>query len=319
MCFQKDQNNLEKLLARGWCLSCFLQREMSPSEPMRNDAEVQGFYSGILEMDPYDKYTEVKLIGRGGSSQVYLVTDKTTSECFAMKAISARGVDPKKIHKEFLQSFQVQSKNIIKTYELYSYMNMFYIIEELMKTSLDKLVKKKLSEIEIAFILREVLKGLKYIHSQNQIHRDIKSDNIFLGNDGTVKIGDFGETVELTVERDARDTIVGSSYWMSPEVCNGEKYTVSSDIWSFGIVIYELTNGHPPYRNLSSLQISEAIMEDPIPEINPKLSEKLKNLSRSCLQKNPIFRKSSHQLLLLPYLQKVNDNVQTLIMNKYLQ
>lgn len=245
-------------------------------------------------------------MGRGSSGKVLLVVDKVTSKRFAMKSIPSRYQRHDHIRNEFLQTRFTPCNNIVPSYELYFFMNTYYIIEELMKCNLQQFLdqNKILPEMVIAYILKEILLGLNYIHTNNCIHRDIKTDNVFIDESGNIKIGDFGEAVELTAETSHRTTIIGSPYWMSPEVCQGIPYNSLSDIWSLGIVLYELTNGKPPFDELQRAEIPQAIMFGNPPDIGSKWSEKLKGISQQCLQKIPICRSSAHQLLLNSYFKK---------------
>ncbi|XP_059334373.1 serine/threonine-protein kinase PAK 3-like [Ammospiza nelsoni] len=109
-----------------------------------------------------------------------------------------------------------------------------------------------LSEDEMAAISRECLQGLDFLHSNDVIHRDVKSDNILLRTDGSVKLADFGLATQLTPEQSRRCSVTGTPWWMAPEVVTGQPYGPKVDIWSFGIVGIEMIEQEPPYLSESS-------------------------------------------------------------------
>ena len=136
----------------------------------------------IIQADPFEKYEFIRVLGRGSSSQIHQVKEKNTEKYYAMKIINPRSKSPEIIYNEFLQTCKPSSPNILCSYELYNYMEIFYIIEELMELTLANFIQEQmqLPEFVIAYIMKEILKGLHFIHTNNGIHRDLKTDNIFI-------------------------------------------------------------------------------------------------------------------------------------------
>jgi len=171
---------------------------------------------------------------------------------------------------------------------------------------LDVFAYLQLSEEHIAYIAKETLKGLRYFHKHHRIHRDIKSDNILLGSDGSVKIADFGYAAQLTKERNNRSTIVGTPYWMAPELIKGEEYDARVDIWSLGIMVIEMCDGEPPYMDLPPLRALFFITTKGIPGLKcpEKWSSEFYDFLNKSLSVEFKDRPSSEAILKHEYLKK---------------
>lgn len=160
------------------------------------------------------------------------------------------------------------------------------------------LLNPQLQERVISYILHEILNGLMILHMNHRVHRDIKSDNIMLNEKGEVKLGDFGFAVQLTEEKQSRDSIVGSTCWMAPELVLGLDYDTRVDIWSLGIVALELANGTPPYFEKEYLQAMLLIATNPAPRLEKKIwSKSFCDFVDCCLVKDPEGRPDCQKLL----------------------
>ncbi|XP_064261324.1 serine/threonine-protein kinase PAK 3-like [Passer domesticus] len=168
----------------------------------------------------------------------------------------------------------------------------------------DVISKSYLSEEEMAATSRECLQGLDFLHSNHVIHRDVKSSNILLRTDGSVKLADFGLSTEFTPEQSGGCWVAGTPWWMAPEVVTGQPYGPKVDIWSFGIVGFEMVDGEPPYWNQSPALVKHLIASIGTPQLlHPKLlSACLCDFLSCCLQADEEQRWSVKDLLQHPFV-----------------
>jgi len=162
-----------------------------------------------------------------------------------------------------------------------------------------------LTEVQIAHVCLQTLKSLFYIHNCHRIHRDIKSDNILLNSKGEVKVADFGYAAQLTEQKKHRQTVVGTPYWMAPELIRGHDYGTGVDIWSTGIMLMEMLEGEPPYMEFPPLRALFLITTKGIPPLQDqgKWSPQLLDFYSKCLEKEVDKRPGAQELLEHPYLQ----------------
>ncbi len=155
------------------------------------------------------------------------------------------------------------------------------------------------------------MSALQYIHSLHRIHRDIKSDNILIADTGEVKLGinciifaklfkaDFGYAAQLTKQKDKRNTIVGTPYWMAPELIRGQNYDIKVDIWSTGIMCMEMAEGEPPYMEFPPLRALFLITTKGIPDLKEPSAwtSDFKDFLQRCLEKEADARPDASDLL----------------------
>jgi serine/threonine protein kinase len=170
-----------------------------------------------------------------------------------------------------------------------------------MKCSLSVLINEKygnISERIMGYICREVLQALSWLHKNHRVHRDIKSDNILISDNGDIKLSDFGISVQLTSDQKKQNEINGTPSWMAPEVIDGN-WDEKADIWSLGILAIELAERDPPYVNENHYVAIQKIANNPSPSLrNPKKWSKYFNdFIKKSLQKIPECRPSANELL----------------------
>ncbi|XP_053823697.1 serine/threonine-protein kinase PAK 3-like, partial [Vidua chalybeata] len=160
------------------------------------------------------------------------------------------------------------------------------------------------AEGEMAAVSRECLQGLDFLHANRVIHRDLKSSNILLGMDGSVKLADFGLCAQLSPEQDQRSSMVGTAHWMAPEVVTSSPYGPKVDIWSFGIVTIEMVEGEPPYFKETRAMARALIRQDGTPQLQEprRLSALLRDFLECSLEPDEERRWSAQELLQHPFL-----------------
>ncbi|KAJ9451418.1 Mitogen-activated protein kinase kinase kinase 2, partial [Diplonema papillatum] len=256
------------------------------------------------------------LIGQGAFGKVHIALNTTTGELMAVKNVMFNTTDPNvkvklvKLQNEIALMKSLDHPNVIRYLSAErsgDSVNIF--MEYVPGGSVADLVNQfgALTSETVCFYTRQILLGLRYLHSQEVIHRDIKGANILITVTGECKLGDFGASALVSdLQGQRKKSVQGTPLWMAPEVLTQQEYTKSVDIWSLGCTIIEMTTGHAPFSHVDRRQINilqdicDSEKEMTIPpecEANPDLA----HLVRSCLQKDPTLRPDASDLLVHPW------------------
>ncbi|KAK0964857.1 signal transducing kinase of the PAK [Friedmanniomyces endolithicus] len=258
--------------------------------------------------DPTKRYRQLIKIGQGASGGVYTAYEVGTNKCVAIKQMNLEQ-QPKKdlIINEIMVMRDSRHKNIVNFMDSFLVRGDLWVVMEYMEggSLTDVVTFNMMSEGQISAVCRETLHGLQFLHSKGVIHRDIKSDNILLSMDGNIKLTDFGFCAQINESHMKRTTMVGTPYWMAPEVVTRKEYGRKIDIWSLGIMAIEMIEGEPPYLTESPLRALYLIATNGTPAIKEEhnLSPLFKDFLYFALKVDPEKRASAHDLLKHGFIQ----------------
>ncbi|PWN48605.1 hypothetical protein IE53DRAFT_319044 [Violaceomyces palustris] len=245
-------------------------------------------------------------LGKGAFGSVYRGLNWMTGETVAVKQIQLTNI-PKSELGEIMSEIDLLKNlnhpNIVKYKGSEKTREYLYIILEYCENgSLQHICKRfgKFPEGLVGVYISQVLDGLLYLHDQGVIHRDIKGANILTTKDGSVKLADFGVATRTGAMSDY--AVVGSPYWMAPEVIDQSGATTASDIWSVGCVVVELLEGKPPYHYLAPMPALFRIVQDDCPPLPEGASPIVKDFLLHCFQKDSNLRVSARKLLRHPWM-----------------
>lgn len=287
---------------------------------------------GQSRKDPTEDFSLVEKLGEGSYGTVWKAIHLKTGTVVAIKRIAVEN-DLEDILNEIKIMKACRSPYIINYYGSYLKDNDLWIVMEFCGAGsvadLMRITDKTLNEDQISVVLRDSLKGLQYLHSPGvrKIHRDIKAGNILLNFKGECKLADFGVSGQLTDGMAKRNTVIGTPFWMAPEVIQEVGYDFKADIWSLGITAIEMAQGAPPYHNIHPMRAIFMIPSKPPPtlEETAKYSKEFNDFISKCLVKNPDQRPGAEELLhhpfiaadrkssvLAPLIEEANDLIQKL-------
>uniref|UniRef100_A0AAQ6AC95 Serine/threonine-protein kinase PLK n=1 Tax=Amphiprion ocellaris TaxID=80972 RepID=A0AAQ6AC95_AMPOC len=248
-------------------------------------------------------YCRGKVLGKGGFAKCYEMTDLSTSKVYAAKIIPhARVSKPhqrEKIDREIELHRALHHKHIVHFYHHFEDKeNIYILLEYCSRKSLAHILKarKVLTEPEVRYYLRQIVSGLKYLHEQEILHRDLKLGNFFVSDSMELKVGDFGLAAKLEPAGNRRKTICGTPNYLSPEVLNKQGHGCESDIWALGCVMYTMLLGRPPFETTNLKETYRCIREARY-SLPSSLSPQAKQLIASLLAKIPEDRPNLDHIL----------------------
>ena len=260
-----------------------------------------------------DRYEIIRSIGEGGMANVYLGYDTILDRNVAIKILRGDLSNDEKFVRRFqreaLSASSLAHPNIVEVYDVGEDNGLYYIVMEYIEgKTLKQLLKKRgtLTLSEAIDIMLQLTDGMAHAHDSYIIHRDLKPQNVMIKDDGQIKITDFGIAMALnSTQLTQTNSVMGSVHYLPPEQASGKGCTTKSDIYSMGIIFYELLSGSLPFKGDNAVEIALKHMRDPLPSLredNPAIPQSIENIIRKATAKNPKNRyddvKSMHADLL---------------------
>ncbi|XP_046877575.1 serine/threonine-protein kinase PAK 6-like isoform X1 [Hypomesus transpacificus] len=246
-------------------------------------------------------------IGEGSTGVVCIAREKHSGRQVAVKMMDLRKQQRRELlFNEVVIMRDYRHQNVVEMYRsALVEEELWVIMEYLQGGALTNIVSEtRLNEEQIATVCEAVLQALAYLHSQGVIHRDIKSDSILLTLDGRIKLSDFGFCAQISKDISKRKSLVGTPYWMAPEVISKTPYGTEVDVWSLGIMVVEMVDGEPPYFSDTPVAAMKRLRDEPAPTVKntQKISPVLKDFLNCMLTRDPKERASASDLLEHPFL-----------------
>jgi len=248
-------------------------------------------------------------IGEGSTGVVCIAIEKNSGRQVAVKKMDLRRQQRRELlFNEVVIMRDYHHPNIVEMYDSFLVGDELWVVMEYLEGGAltDIVTHARMDEEQIATVCLQCLQALAFLHSQGVIHRDIKSDSILLAADGRVKLSDFGFCAQVSQELPKRKSLVGTPYWMSPEVISRLPYGPEVDIWSLGIMVIEMVDGEPPFFNEPPLQAMRRIRDMPPPKLRnaTKVSARLQGFLDRMLVRDPAQRATAFELLHHPFLRQ---------------
>ncbi len=256
-----------------------------------------------------NRYEIIKLIGRGGMADVYLAYDPILKREVAIKVMKSDMADDDTALERFKREAgavtRLSHPNIVDVYDVGDDGDKHYIVMEYVKGyTLKQLIKKRgpIPYKEAVWMMKQLAGALMEAHRNKVIHRDVKSQNVLIKDDGTIKLSDFGIAIANgAMQLTHKDSVLGSVHYLAPELSKGRPATMQSDIYSLGIVFYELLTGDVPYKADTPVQVALKHIKGKIPSVrsfDPDIPQSVENIVIRSTAKNPADRYKNIALML---------------------
>ncbi len=266
-----------------------------------------------------DRYEIIKSIGEGGMANVYLGYDTILDRNVAIKVLRGDLANDEKFVRRFqreaLSASSLSHPNIVAMYDVGEDDGLYYIVMEYIEgKTLKQLLKKRgsLTLSEAIDIMLQLTDGMAHAHDSYIVHRDLKPQNIMIQDDGQIKITDFGIAMALnSTQLTQTNSVMGSVHYLPPEQAAGKGTTIKSDIYSMGIIFYELLTGQLPFKGDSAVEIALKQMKEPLPDVhklNNDIPQSIENIILKATAKNPKNRYDDAKNMHNDLLTALNDD-----------
>ncbi|CCW59751.1 unnamed protein product [Phytomonas sp. EM1] len=266
-------------------------------------------FHDFLDRSPLglERYDVIRYLGSGATSDVFLVVNKKNKRLYVLKQISLSNMTEKdrlQIKQEIFVMDKIDHPNVVKFKESFTGDSSVNIIMEYCECdTLEQLIERRrgkgrpFAEDLLVEWMAELLCALAYIHSKGILHRDIKTSNIFVTRKNHFKLGDFGVSTFLENNEAGDWRMIGTPLNFAPEVCESATYNERSDVWSLGVVFYEMCTLRPPFEAHNLFSLFEKILTADVAPFQPGLSLRLEEIVREMLNKNPAQRPTAQELI----------------------
>ena len=266
-----------------------------------------------------NRYEIIRTIGEGGMANVYLGYDTILDRNVAIKVLrgdlSSDEKFVRRFQREALSASSLSHRNIVEVYDVGEDNGLYYIVMEYIDgKTLKQLLKKRgsLTLSEAIDIMLQITDGMAHAHDSYIVHRDLKPQNIMIKDDGQIKITDFGIAMALNATQLTQtNSVMGSVHYLPPEQAAGKGCTIQSDIYSMGIIFYELLTGELPFKGDSAVEIALKQMKEPLPDVhkmNKDIPQSIENIILKATAKNPKNRYQNVREMYQDLLTALNDD-----------